>query len=197
MGAHRDRARWQAPPSPQPTRFSTAPARSRRAGSPAPIAAVAPRTRSIFSRFAYFCDLVRITGDSLATLDARLHQGLAALDLTTGLAPTSQVAICAVVLSRAFPEHPHRRGRPPAALASPPRSTVPFTAATPAEVAADAAAAVSALDAAAVAHGSRTTSACPARRPSSAFTPLQEDRRAQHGDERTCAPTENANRGRL
>ena len=133
-----------------------------------------PEDWSIFSRFAYFGDLVRITGDSLATLDARLHQGLAALDLTTGLAPTSQVAICAVVLSRAFPTPlTHAEDLPPRWHLL--RSTVPFTAATPAEVAADAAAAVSALDAAAVGARFAHHLGLPGAPPASAFTAQEID----------------------
>ncbi|HKZ05941.1 MAG TPA: hypothetical protein VJU81_10765 [Methylomirabilota bacterium] len=128
-----------------------------------------PEDWSIFSRFAYFGELVRITGDSLATLDARLHQGLGALDLSTGLAPTAQVTICAAVLSRAFPtaltyaqDLPRRWHLL--------RSAVPVTAATPAELAADAAAAVTTLDAAAL--GTRFTLhlGLPGAPPASAFT---------------------------
>jgi tetratricopeptide (TPR) repeat protein len=133
-----------------------------------------PEDWSIFSRFAYFGELVRITGDSLATLDARLHQGLGALDLTTGLAPTSQVAICAAVLSRAFPtplsyaEDLPRRWH----LL---RSAVPFTAASPAELASDAAAAVATLDAASLGTRFALHLGLPEAPPASVFTAQELD----------------------
>lgn len=62
-----------------------------------------PEDWSAFSQFAYVNDLVRLSGDSIADLDARLHQDFAGLRLSNAYRPVAQAALCATVLSRAFP----------------------------------------------------------------------------------------------